>query len=312
MNTNCIIRTKAEDIQLCIEKNQGIVAVYGASYWGGALVDNGDYAVDCFCDKNASWMHSLNGVPVINLYDLKAIIQKSGKRGTIIICVETKSTVKSIYNDLMHVNLNADVFDYFENERVFSDCDFSLDNKKYELFEHPYNCGYSTSRMTERSVELALAKAYVNQCCEKIIEIGAVTPYYFDDDKITEIIDPTDKHERVISKSVFECDLTGKNVLSISTVEHIGTADFGMHEAENTIDAINKILQEAHSCLITAPLGYNPILDKWAEENQKNSMVKLMKRKLNNHWVDITGNYEPIPYTRLWANGLLIIQSDRS
>lgn len=309
MNTHCMLRTKSEDIQSCIERNQGIVAVYGAAYWGSMLVENCDFSVDYFCDKNAAWMHFLNGVPVIELNALQQKIKESGKRATIIICVETKGTVKSIFNELMWADLNVDVFDYFENETVFSDSEFFLDGKRYMLFEHPYNCGYTSVRMTERSVELALAKAYVDQCNGEVIEIGGVTPYYFYDDKIAVIIDPTDKHKRVTRKSIFECDLTDKNVLSISTVEHIGTTDFGMHETENAIDAINKILKESRSCLITAPLGYNSILDEWVKENQKSNMLKLLKRKLNNHWEDISGSYEPVPYTHLWANGLVIIQN---
>lgn len=310
MNTHCVIQTKKEDIKTFIEKNKGIVVVYGAACWGSMLVESCDFNVNYFCDKNASWMHFLNGVQVIDLNTLQQKIKESGKRATVIICVETKETVKSIFNELMWADLNADVFDYFENEKVFRDMEFFLDGKKYMLFEHPYNCGYISTRMTERSVELALAKAYVDQCNGEIVEIGAVTPYYFYDDKIVDIIDPTDRHKRVVRQSIFDCDLTGKNVLSISTVEHIGITDYGMHEIENAIDAIDKILKEARSCLITAPLGYNAILDEWVKENEKNNMLKLLKRKLNNHWEDITGNYELIPYTHLWANGLVIIQKN--
>ncbi|MBD5492115.1 MAG: hypothetical protein HDR16_08390 [Lachnospiraceae bacterium] len=310
MNSHCVIRTKKDDIGAFIEKNKGIVAVYGAACWGGMLVENCDFKVDYLCDRNATWMHFLNGVPVIGLDALGEKIEESGKRATIIICVETKVTVNRIFVDLLHADLNADVFDYFENENVFCDTDFSLEGKKYKLFEHPYNCGYASTRMTERSVELALAKAYIEQCSGKIVEIGAVTPYYFYDDKIVEVIDPTDRHKRAIHKSIFDCDLTDKNVLSISTVEHIGTTDFGMHEVENAVDAIEKILREASSCLITAPFGYNSILDEWVVKNQNSDGLKFLKRYLNNHWEDITGQYEPIPYTHLWANGLVIIQKN--
>lgn len=314
MNTYCICRTKKEDIKACIEKNKGLVVVYGAAFWGTLLVQSDEFKkcvgteVNYFCDRRASWMHSINGVPVVDTDGLREKINKSGKRATIIICVETKGTVVSIYKDLMQADINADVFDYFENEIVFSDSKFTLDGKEYPLFEHPYNCGYTSARMTERSVELALAKGYIDDCDGGVVEIGAVTPYYFYSDKISEIIDPTDAHKRVTKKSLFDCDLKDKNVLSISTVEHIGTSDYGMHEAQNTVDAIEKIVGESASCLITAPLGYNKLLDGWVKENQKNAMVKLLRRELNNHWTEISSHYTAVEYTQLWANGLVVIE----
>ncbi len=308
MNIHCVWRTKKEDIKFYIEKNNGLVVVYGAAFWGALLVQSSDFHVDYFCDKRASWMHSINGVPVVDTDGLRDKINESGKRATIIICVETKRTVASINNDLMRADLNADVFDYFENETVFSDSGFILNGKNYQLYEHSYNCGYKHTRMTERSVEVALAKEYVDNCNGEIIEIGAVTPYYFFDEKISAIIDPTDVHGRVTKDSIFNCDLKSKHVLSISTVEHIGLSDYGMHETKNAIDAIEKILKESASCLITAPLGYNKLLDKWVNENQSDGRVKLMRRSLNNYWMEITGHYTAVEYTPLWANGLVIIE----
>ena len=143
-----------------------------------------------------------------------------------------------------------------------------------------------------------------------VIEIGAVTPYYFKDDKITEVVDPTDPHNRVTAKkSLFECDLKGKNVLSISTIEHIGTQEYGMAEEKNVIDAIEKITSESESCLITAPLGYNKTLDDWVKNNRTHPLLGYMIRGINNHWIEIDlCDYVHIPYTPLWACGLLIIK----
>lgn len=308
MNAHCIYRTQNDDIKAYIEKNKGLVVIYGAALWGTMLAQNNDFKVDCFCDRRASELHSINGIPVVDTSGLEKRIYESGKRATIILCVETRGTATSIYKDLMQIDLNADVFDYFENRLVFSDFEFSLCGKKYQLFEHSYNCGYTCARMTERAVELALAKEYVNSCSAEIVEIGAVTPYYFYDEKISTIIDPTDIHRRVTKKSLFDCDLRNKNVLSISTVEHIGTSDYEMHEERNAVEAIQKILEESASCLITAPLGYNKLLDEWVKENQSNSMIKLLQRKLNNYWREITEYDSTIEYTRLWANGLVIIE----
>ncbi len=272
------------------------------------LVQDKEYNIDYICDRRAETLRTLNNIPVVNIEKLKTKVEESKKRATIIICVTNKSTVTSIYRDLTRIDINADVFDYFENEAKFIDKIFYLDGKQYDLFQHSYNCGYVQTRMTERSVELALAEEYIINCNETITEIGAVTPYYFYYDKINEIIDPTDTHKRVTQKSLFDCNLYGKNVLSISTIEHIGTSDYGMHERQNVIDAIEKIVSESASCLITAPLGYNNLLDKWVKENQNNKMVKLLLRRLNNHWKEITGDYREIEYTPLWASGLVLIR----
>lgn len=317
MNEHCIFRTRKESIDDCIAGNQGLVVIYGATFWGGILVDEGSLNVDCFCDQKAYqkayWENTSYYFHGFLVYDVKKLeyrIIQSGKRATIIICIgNNRSTVDSIYKDLLRLDVNADVFNYFENENVFCDKRFSLRGKEYALFEHPYNCGYVHERMTERSVELALAKEYIDKCADDVIEIGAVTPYYFFDDKLCEIIDPTDCHKRVTRKSLFDCDLRGKNVLSISTVEHIGTSDYGMNEQKTVIDAIEKILEESDSCLITAPMGYNSLLDRWVEKNKQNVRVSVLKRSINNHWDEITDeDYIAIEYTPLWANGLVVIE----
>lgn len=193
---------------------------------------------------------------------------------------------------------------------VFKDMFFYFDGNKYELYEHSYNCGFLDARMTERSIELPLAKGYLDNLEEgKIVEVGAVTPYYFVNDKIVDIVDPTDVHNRVtVRKSLFECDFREKNVLSISTIEHVGLQEYGMNEKKNVIDALQKILTEAKSCFITAPLGYNALLDSWVRKNWNSPNIKIMKREKDNHWIQIDSLiYEDIKYGPLWANGLAII-----
>lgn len=291
----------------------GVRIVYGATVWGEVLLCEGRIRVDYFCDKKAETIHNLkiNNVPVINSNQLKDIIKESGKRAAIIICVgSNKATVNSIYRDLVKLDIDADVFDYFENSHVFSDIAFEYSGQNILLYEHPYNCGYTDGRMTERSVELALAKKWLDNCNGNVVEVGAVTPYYFYCDKISDVIDPADQHSRVnYRNSMFDVNLKGKNVLSISTVEHIGLHEYGLTEDMNVIDAIEKILKEAESCLITAPLGYNRTLDNWVRINRDNPIIKIMRRGINNHWVEIsTYDFEEIKYGPMWAFGLLVIE----
>jgi hypothetical protein len=96
------------------------------------------------------------------------------------------------------------------------------------LFYHRYNCGTAyDERTTERTVEMALADLWLTRHHDNVIELGAVTPYYFPG-RIPVVVDPTDRHPLVtISESLFTVDFKAKNVLCISTIEHIGTSDYG-------------------------------------------------------------------------------------
>lgn len=309
-----VIKTRRDSIDETIKSNRGgAVILYGMTYWNAQLLRMNLFDVDYVCDKKAitgfnDTILNMGGVPVVCNTQLGQII--GDKRATIIICVGiNSSTINSIYKELIEYDFNADVFDYFDNDEIFSDKLFKYMNEDIPLYEHPYNCGYQNRRMTERSVELALAKKYI---CNhiNIYEIGAVTPYYMYSDSILKIIDPTDSHKRVTKASLFDVDLKGKNVLSISTVEHIGKSDYGMHESFNVVDAINKILNESKSCLITAPYGYNKILDKWIKDNKSCDYLHFLSRKINNHWEEIDlseWDYE-CSYTSLWADGLIVIE----
>ena len=78
--------------------------------------------------------------------------------------------------------------------------------------------------MTERSVELALADRWLDAADPDLVrEVGAVTPYYWPR-SVRTVIDPYDPNPLVtVRKSLFDADLTGVPVLSILTLEHIGT-----------------------------------------------------------------------------------------
>jgi len=59
-----------------------------------------------------------------------------------------------------------------------------------------------------------------------------------------------------------DADITGKNVLSISTFEHIGTGDYGLsEESDQSILAFQKLFDESKNFLITIPVGYNARVD---------------------------------------------------
>ena len=137
-----------------------------------------------------------------------------------------------------------------------------------DYFRHTYN----QTCFTEREIEIAIGLKWLNENCLDVIEIGAVMPYYTDVSH--EVIDPYDE-KATIMDFMENHDLTLMNVISISTVEHIGMTDYVEQEVvtrhitdeEAAINALKQILNQADNCLVSIPIGYNPCLDKWLKEN---------------------------------------------
>ncbi len=137
-----------------------------------------------------------------------------------------------------------------------------------EYFEHQYN----RTRSNERCVELSLAQLFLKMN-KDLVEIGAVTPYYFEDYE-HEVYDLTDDHVRAINDDGNNVDIKGKNVLCISTIEHFGE---DTKKYEESIEFLNKVMKESKRYLITFPLGFNKVLDKYVEHNVKASYITRNK-----------------------------------
>ena len=128
--------------------------------------------------------------------------------------------------------------------------------------------------LSERCIEIALAFRWIDLMNNDIVEVGAVTPYHTISKTLSHpIIDPYDK-KATIQDFVENQDLTMDNVLSISTIEHIGMAggDYdGSGLRQEVADpnaspaALQKILDESENCLVTFPIGYNkrPLMIGW-------------------------------------------------
>jgi len=188
------------------------------------------------------------------------------------------------------------------------------------LFYHEYNCGGGPERTTERSVEMALALMWLRKTSGPVVEVGAVTPYYLTSEnslsrKISRIIDPADPHRSVTDRSsLFDIDFSGANVLSISTIEHIGTGDYGVEERERSSpEALTKLMRESATFLLTMPIGYNPVLDRHLATALIRPDVQLTivwrGTKFNN-WKVTTNRraIEKIKYGLASANGVVVLE----
>ena len=146
-------------------------------------------------------------------------------------------------------------------------------------FDHPRN----TTLINERAVELILSLRYIDLTKGELIEVGAVTPYYIKSNH--ECIDPTDP--KATTKDFAEnYDYRNKNVLSISTIEHIGRGDYNLEKNEIlAFNTLNKIYEESKSCLISWPIGYNKFLDNITKNNlNKFNYFFYVKRNQDPLW----------------------------
>jgi hypothetical protein len=153
--------------------------------------------------------------------------------------------------------------------------------RKLETNEDLYYSPYNVTWKNERCVELALAFRWL-ELHQNIVEIGAVMPYYDENpytpdvEKIIfnhDVIDPYDERA-TIPDFMENHDLSNKNVLAVSTIEHIGTTDYDgsgerqkVYDADLAPQALQQILNQSDSCFVTLPIGYNSGLDAWLEKN---------------------------------------------
>lgn len=139
---------------------------------------------------------------------------------------------------------------------------------------------YNNPRTNERNIELPIAFWFIENYDDNLVEIGEVTPFYREAkhpiyDLSSDIADRR--------RDVFDLNLTDKNVLSISTVEHVGFGDYGnTPEPHKAIKAIEHIISQARNFMITYPVGYNTELDKDLMESGIHYFV--MYRDENNKW----------------------------
>lgn len=191
------------------------------------------------------------------------------------------------------------IYTEYRRQKFMAVDSFIYEGIKVPLMESSYNCGFRDDRMTERCLEVPIAKIWLEKMKGRgnIIEIGAVTPYYFN--VFHDVCDPADDHRSVNFKvSMFDLDLRDRNVLSISTIEHIGTGQYGLQakKGESAVSALEKILNESQKCLITFPVAQNKELDEYVLNEKflnlhKNITVTFFVREYGNRFVETKDIY---------------------
>ena len=185
---------------------------------------------------------------------------------------------------------------------------FRFGGREYPYFVHHYNCGFPAGYATERTVELALADAWLDRTpAAGVVEVGAVTPYYWPG-RVGRVVDPADAHAQVTDRVPMDrVDLTGKDVLCVSTLEHFGRSEYGLPPDDALLHAaVDQLTGQARSLLATVPFGYNPAADAlfFADRPPAGLRVGYLARNLPMmSWQEVAVADARRPYSRKYAAG---------
>ncbi len=168
---------------------------------------------------------------------------------------------------------------------------------------HPYN----NPAYSERNVELPLAfwfLDYFKTDLRNVIEVGEVTSFYRPPQHA--IYDIAAEKTETIRRDAAEIDYTGQNLLSISTIEHIGTSDYGQTPDPERLPRVVEKMLQSKNYLITFALGYN----KQLEDIISTQPYLILKRTAQTRWEQTEDRrLDGYQYHKPWyaGNGLCIL-----
>jgi hypothetical protein len=165
---------------------------------------------------------------------------------------------------------------------------------KYDL---PRWGTYNSPKDNERKAELPIGAWFLKKYDHDVIEIGEVMNSHIDC-KHT-IYDLRNEMPGTIVKDAREIDYTGKNVLSISTIEHIGSDD---------VDLIKRIQTESNNYLITFPVGFARDFEQRLVESGIDYFIIERSSDGVNDWTQVTNkDFSLYNYNSPYAAGNAIV-----
>jgi hypothetical protein len=136
-----------------------------------------------------------------------------------------------------------------------------------EYFDDPVN----TTLINERCIEIEMGIRYLNEVNnENVVEVGCVMPFYgYPEHKIVDLFEKHSPAGEVLNIDAEEYDFTDKNVLSLSTIEHIGKSDYDNTDIDpqKAVRILDKILKQSKTCLVTWGTRYHNELDTFVKNN---------------------------------------------
>ena len=136
-----------------------------------------------------------------------------------------------------------------------------------EYFDDPVN----TTMINERCIELALGLRYIEKVgSAKLTEVGCVMPFYgYCEPPIIDLFEKDHPSGEVQNVDAEECDFTGRDVLCLSTLEHVGKDDYDNPDidAQKAIRILDKITNESNTFMVTWGTRYHNELDTYVKDN---------------------------------------------
>lgn len=194
-----------------------------------------------------------------------------------------------------------------------------LDNKKFifdgsqlPMVYHRYNTTWSNERCVEVPIIIALVKKLSGK---RVLEVGNVISHYYPTN--WDILDKFEKGKEVINLDILDFKPQKKYdlIVSISTFEHIGYDDESSGDSAEKIikcfeNVVENCLARGGTMIMTAPIDYNPDMDKLIQENAFGFKKTIfMKRFGGRQWKEVSkeeamkSSYgEPFPY----ANAIMV------
>ena len=154
-------------------------------------------------------------------------------------------------------------------------------------------------------MEIPIARYFIDKVKRSYIEVGAVMPYYgFEASTVIDIADPYPKSLKI---NALDYNYTGKNLLSISTVEHFKKDEYGNRKNNDGITFMQKVLKESKNYLVTWPLGHNLFLDAWL--GASNLRFNVLTKIADENWCvvenkQLSSNYD---YAKGSANAICLV-----
>lgn len=155
---------------------------------------------------------------------------------------------------------------------------------------------FNEAYKNERSIEVAIGRWFLAKYGNQVLEVGAVMPYYGSENH--EIIDLADEHPKSKKVNALDFDYSNRNVLSISTIEHMMKKEYGNASDDDAITFLTKVLTKAPNYIITAPTGgYNPYLEEYLKARPEIPRTIMRRTNWKNEWIKHSDNNDfSIPF----------------
>lgn len=194
---------------------------------------------------------------------------------------------------------------------------YNSSNQTFQYQNHTFNYCIDSHNtrgsLTERIVEIPLLDFFL-QNTDKPIEIGCVSPYYFDVSH--NIYDLSDNHPACKNIDARYIDLKNRNVICISTIEHFDMNDYDKNSLEplDPIQYLIELTTTANKFLVTVPLGYNPRLTDFILTQKELNINFIARFTTEKCWKQINKSKltkDQLTYdTHFWyANAIAVLEN---